>query len=179
VLAFLTLRLTLGFSMKASFKNVTKTRAFTLLEVLVALLIFSLGAVVLGSAYLNLLNSYVAVGRGTEYLQDIALVRQQLMTQPDLTTAQNGDEFDTLQIDPNKAVAHIKWNAAIESAGTADLFNVTLTCVISTTDISTPTKTVIQNFTLLRPTWSDPTEQTTLRQAAATRIGQMQGTIQQ
>ena len=165
--------------MKSFKNNSSKNKAFTILEVLVALLIFSLGAVVLGSAYLNLLNSYVAVGRGTEYQQDIALVRQQLMTQPDLTTAQNGDEFDTLQLDPNKPVSHVKWQADIEPAGVPDLFNVTLTIVISTTDISTPTKTVVQNFTLLRPTWSDPADQTTLRQAAATRIGQLQGTIQQ
>ena len=37
---------------------------FTLVEVLVALAIFALGAVVLGSAYLNVLNSYEAVSRG-------------------------------------------------------------------------------------------------------------------
>ena len=165
--------------MKSLNQNSSTLRAFTILEVLVALLIFSLGAVVLGSAYLNLLNSYVAVGRGTEYVQDIALVRHQLMTQPDLTTAQNGDEFDTLQLDPNKPVSHIKWQADIQPAGVTDLFNVTLTIVISTTDISSPTKTIVQNFALLRPTWSDPADQTTLRQAATTRIGQLQGTIQQ
>jgi prepilin-type N-terminal cleavage/methylation domain-containing protein len=164
--------------MKSLNQNSSPLKAFTILEVLVALLIFSLGAVVLGSAYLNLLNSYVAVGRGTEYAQDIALVRQQLLTQPDLTTAQNGDEFDSLQLDPNKPVSHIKWQADIQSAGVTDLFNVTLTIVISTTDTSTPTKTIVQNFALLRPTWSDPADQSTLRQTATTRIGQLQGKIQ-
>jgi prepilin-type N-terminal cleavage/methylation domain-containing protein len=164
--------------MNNAFSYLKSKRGFTLLEVLVALLIFSLGAVVLGSAYLNLLNSYVAVGRGTEYQQDLILVRQQLMTQPDLVTAQNGDEFDTLQLDTSKAASHIKWSAGIESAGTTDLFNVTLTCVISTTDTTTPTKTIIQNLTLLRPTWSDPIDQTNLRQTATQRINELQGKVQ-
>jgi len=50
-------------------------RAFTLLEVLAALAIFALTAIVLGSAYLNILNSYAVVGRGTEDAQDIAFAR--------------------------------------------------------------------------------------------------------
>ena len=37
---------------------------FSLLEVLVALMIFALSAIVLGSTYVNILNSYEAVARG-------------------------------------------------------------------------------------------------------------------
>jgi hypothetical protein len=34
---------------------------------------------------------------------------------------------------------------------------------------------VTENFMLLRPTWSDPAAETTLRQAAASRIALVQG----
>lgn len=148
---------------------------FSLLEVLVALMIFAVAAVMLGSAYLNILNSYVVVGKGTQGQQDIAFARQELLTQPDLATAQNGDEFDAPVTDTGKPPNHIKWTADIEPAGTTDLFTVTMKCVITTSDPATPTRTVTQTFTLLRPTWSDPADQTKLRQAAVQRIAALQG----
>jgi prepilin-type N-terminal cleavage/methylation domain-containing protein len=41
------------------------------------------------------------------------------------------------------------------------------------TEPSAPTpETVVENFMLLRPTWSDPAARSTLRQAAADRIAQ-------
>jgi general secretion pathway protein I len=152
---------------------------FSLLEVLVALMIFAVAAVMLGSAYMNVLNSYVVMGKGTESLQDIAFARMELLTQPDLTTAQKGDEFDTPVTDPSKPKAHVAWTADIEPAGTTDLFNVILTCVVRTDDPTTQPRTVTQSFTLLRPTWSDPTDQTKLRQAATQRIAVLQGRAQQ
>jgi len=84
-------------------------RAFTLIEVLVALAIFAMVSIVLGSAYLNVLNSYAAVGRGHEDDQDIAFVRQQLLTQPDFTTAQNGDQYT--RVDGSQ----VTWSAAIDA----------------------------------------------------------------
>ena len=152
---------------------------FTLLEVIVALAIFALIAVVLGSAYLNVLNSYVAVGRGTQNQQDIAFARQELLTQPDLASARNGDEFDAPTADSSRPPTHLKWTADIEPTDTTDLFTVTLTCVITTTDAKTPAQTFTQTFALLRPTWSDPTDRTNLRQAAAQRIAVLQGRAQQ
>ena len=152
---------------------------FSLLEVLVALMIFAVAAVMLGSGYLNILNSYVVVGKGTESLQDIAFARQELLTQPDLPAAQEGDEFYAPTTDAGKPPNHVKWTADIKSAGTTDLFNVTLTCVITTAAPATPTRTVTQTFTLLRPTWSDPADQTKLRQSAAQRIAVLQGRAQQ
>jgi general secretion pathway protein I len=148
---------------------------FTLLEVLVALIIFAVAAVMLSSAYLNVLNSYIVVGKGMENLQDIALARQELLEQPDLTTAQAGDSFDTPVMDASKPRTHVKWTADIEPAGTTDLFNVTFTCVVTTDDPATPQKTFTQAFTLLRPTWSDPVDEKSLRQAAVQRIAELQG----
>jgi prepilin-type N-terminal cleavage/methylation domain-containing protein len=142
-------------------------RAFTLVEVIVALAIFGLVAVVLGAAYLNVLNSYAVMGRGSEDAQDIGYARQELLTQPDLQTAENGDEFDTA------TGKHVQWTADIQQANTTDLFTVTFTCQI-TSPQGQPHNDV-ETFMLLRPTWSDPTDQSTLRQTAATRIAVAQG----
>lgn len=144
-----------------------RSRGFTLVEVVVALAIFGMIAIVLGSAYLNILNSYVVMGRGSEDAQDIAFARQELLTQPDLQTAENGDEFDT--VDGN----HVQWTADIEPANTTDLFTVTFTCQIGTPQGRN--HDVTETFMLLRPTWSDPTDESTLRQAAVTRIAVFQG----
>ncbi len=142
-------------------------RAFTLIEVIVSLAIFAMIAVVLGAAYLNVLNSYAIMGRGSEDDQDISFARQELLTQPDLQAAENGDEFDTA------GGTHILWTADIEQANTTDLFTVAFTCQISSPQGKT--RTVTQTFMLLRPTWSKPTDESNLRQAAAARIAILQG----
>jgi prepilin-type N-terminal cleavage/methylation domain-containing protein len=141
-------------------------RGFTLIEVLVALLIFTLTAVVLGGAYLNVLNSYEVAQRSNVNDNDVTFARSQLLAMSDLPTAQAGAEFD----DGDR---HVKWTAEIDPADTTDLFTVTFTCVM--TEARVPTKTVVENFMLLRPTWSDPSARSTLRAAAASRIAVVQG----
>jgi general secretion pathway protein I len=149
---------------------------FSLLEVLFALMIFAIAAVMLSSSYLNVLTSYVVVGKGSGAEQDIAFARHELLTQADPVAAAAGDEFDAPQGDPSKPRTHIKWTADIEPANTTDLFNVTFTCVVTTSDATTPARTVTEVFTLLRPTWyADPTMESTLRQAAIQRIMVLQG----
>ena len=146
-------------------------RAFTLLEVLDALAIFALTAIVLGSAYLNILNSYAVVGRGTEDAQDIAFARQSLLSQRDLQTAENGDEFDTPQ------GHHVQWSLdqpPVPSPNVTDLFTVTFDCEIADAPSAQPRKHV-ETFMLLRPTWSDPTVRSTTRQNAAAAIKKAQG----
>jgi prepilin-type N-terminal cleavage/methylation domain-containing protein len=143
-----------------------RNRGFTIIEVLVALMIFCLTAVVLGGAYLNVLNSYEAAQRSNVNEGDVYYARSQLLTQSDLTTAQAGAEFDDGE-------RHVKWTAEIDPENTTDLFTVTFTCVI--TEPASLPKTVTETFMLVRPTWSDPTARTNLRAAAASRIALVQG----
>ena len=144
-----------------------RNRAFSLIEVLCALLIFALTAVVLGGAYLNVLNSYEAARRANVNDEDVYFARSQLLTQSDLPTAQAGAEFD----DDDR---HIKWTADIQPENTTDLFTVIFTCTI-TGPQGQPPRNVVETFMLLRPTWSDPTARSTLRQNAANRIALVQG----
>lgn len=132
-----------------------------------ALMIFGLTAVVMGGAYLNVLNSYEAAQRSNKNDGEVSFARSQLLAIADLQTAQTGAEFD----DGDR---HVKWTSEIEPTTTTDLFTVTFTCVISDPSASGP-RTVVETFMLMRPTWSDPTERTTLRQNAATRIALVQG----
>lgn len=134
-----------------------------------ALAIFALTAIVLGGAYLNVLNSYEVARRANLNDGDVSFARSQLLSQADLQTAVNGAEFD----DGDR---HVKWTADIEPAGTTDLFTVTFTCVVTEPSAPGP-RTSTETFMLLRPTWSDPTARTTLRQAAADRINKVQGRL--
>ena len=146
----------------------SKTRGFTLPEVMVALMIFAVAAVVLGASYVNILQGYQVAGRLTSEDRDVSFARQELLTQPDLKTAEKGDAFDTVD------GRHVSWTAQVTSASTTDLFLVEFTCEVTAPSPKPPTK-VVQDFMLLRPTWSDPTERTNLRQAAANRIAVLHG----
>lgn len=146
----------------------SRARGFTLPEVMVALTIFAVAAVVLGAAYVNILKGYQVAGRLTSEDRDVAFARQELLTQQDLKTAEKGDAFDTVD------GRHVTWTAQITSASTTDLFAVEFTCEV-TEPAPKPATRVVQDFMLMRPTWSDPTERTNLRQAAANRIAVLHG----
>jgi general secretion pathway protein I len=141
-------------------------RGFTIIEVLVALAIFAISAVVLGAAYLNVLNGYEIARRSNVNDGELYFARSQLLTQSDLPTAQSGAEFD----DGDR---HVKWTAEIDPANTTDLFTVTFTCTI--TEPAHDPRKVVETFMLVRPTWSDPTARSELRQNAANRIALVQG----
>lgn len=147
--------------------------AFTLLEVLVSLSIFAFAAVVLGSAYLNILNSYEAVSRGVQIGEDFAFARQIVLTEPDRKKLEQGGEFDTA------SGQRARWSVVIESTNVADLFAVAFTCEIPAATGVEPDR-MVQNFRLLRPTWSiDPAERSKLKEDAKTRILEVQGKLQQ
>lgn len=142
---------------------------FTLVEVLVALTIFAISAIILSAAYVNILLSYQIVSRVEQTNEDIAFARSLVLTEPDRTKLEQGGEFDTA------AGRRAKWSVDIASTTTADLFTVTFTCEIEDPAQTEPQKTV-QTFTVLRPTWSiDPAERSQLRQDAKNRIFELQG----
>ena len=140
---------------------------FTLLEVLVALAIFALAAVVLGATYVNALNAYEMAARHNEYAEDLRFVRAALLTQPDREKASAGGDLD---LGDNKRA---RWTADIAPTNTVDLFSVTWTCEITDPDRREPYRAT-QVMLLVRPTWSDPVERSKLLELAKERIMQMQ-----
>jgi len=160
--------------------HLSRRPAFTLVEVMVALAIFALSAIVLGSTYLNILNSYIAASKGTGEDPELAFCRQELLTQPDLNLAQAGDEYNTAEVAAQPGILaqngrDVKWTADIEPTTLPDLFTVTLTCVETSTALGAEAKTLTSTFMLLRPTWSQPADREPLMQNETTRIEQAQG----
>jgi len=146
----------------------TRLAGFTLVEVLMAIAIFALSAVILASAYVNVLNSYMIVERTAHSSADVSFARSIVLTEPDRKKLEQGGEFDTID------GRHTKWEVEVLSTSTADLFTVNFTCTISAVGELEPQKTG-QTFTVLRPTWSiDAAERSKLREAAKTRIAEMQ-----
>ena len=145
-------------------------RAFTLLEVLVALSIFALAAVVLGSAYVNVLTSYAAVARAGQVDEDLRFARAALAAEADRERAEEGGDFEGTD------GRRVRWRAEIEPAGVADLFVVTFTCELAEAGTGR-VETVTEVFRLLRPTWSEELERETLRAEARDRILKLQGRV--
>jgi general secretion pathway protein I len=165
-----------GNGRPADFRPEAKTKnqkpktdlGFTLLEVLVALAIFALAAVVLGGTYVNALNAYEMAARRNEYAVDLRFVRATLLTEPDREKAAAGGDLD---LGDNKR-AH--WQAEITPTGVVDLFSVAWTCEIIDPDRREPYRAA-QTMLLLRPTWSDPVERSKLLEQAKERILELQG----
>lgn len=152
-----------------NFTRASRARGFTLVEVLVALCIFAMVAVVMGSAYLNVLNAYESVSRGMQINEDFNFARQQVLNQPDRKKLEQGGEFDTA------SGRRARWSVEIESTTVADVYKVAFTCEIS--DPARPeADKQTETFMLLRPTWViDPGERGKLKENAKTRILELQG----
>jgi len=91
-------------------------RGFTVVEVLAALSIFAFAAVMMASAYLNVLNSYEAAARGAVVDEDFAFARQQVLREPDPRRLEEGGEFETA------GGRRAKWSAEIAPTTIADVY---------------------------------------------------------
>lgn len=153
-------------------RRVARRRGFTLLEVLIALAIFAVAAVVLASAYLNILNGYEVAARANQSDADVTFARSLVLQEPDREKVEQGGEFETAN------GSRVRWSAEIASTNTADLFAVTFTCEVTIPQGQGGTgqpETTVQRFTVLRPTWSvDTAERDRLREEAKTRIAELQ-----
>ena len=147
----------------------SRSQAFTLVEVLVALCVFAMAAVVLGASYLNVLTSYEVVARGTQVNEDFGFAREQVLREPDRKKLDQGGEFETT------GGRRAKWSVEITSTNVPEVFNVAFTCEISG---STGADTVKQTqvFSVLRPTWvTDVPERDKLKEELKARIYELQG----
>ncbi len=153
--------------MRAGARKPETIRAFTMLEVLVALAIFATMAVVLVASYLNILTAYEVAGRGPAGESDVRFARDMLLAEGSLDAALEGADFEGAD------GGRVKWKAEIEPTETADLFQVTFTCEIEAAK-ETPARTVVETFRLLRPTWSQPADREALRAESRQRILDLQ-----
>lgn len=147
-----------------------RTRAFTLLEVLVALAVFGVAAVGLGAAYVNVLNAYDLAGRGHAHEDDVRFARAQLLAEADPKKVEEGADFDGIN------GARVRWRGEIEPTQMPDLFQVTFTCEINETGKESRPP-VVETFVVLRPTWSEGVDSSKLREDAKERIMELRQKI--
>lgn len=137
--------------------------AFTLIEVLIALAIFTGMAVVLGSAYLNVLNAYELAGRSAFADEDVRFARAALLAEADRDAAEKGGEFD------GGNNRRVRWSSVIEQTDTPDLFSVTFLCEVNSPEMKQPQVTQ-EVMRVLRPTWSKADERGKLKAKTRDRI---------
>ncbi len=138
-------------------------RGFTLVEVMAALVIVAMSAIVLGAAYINVLQGYENAKRATRTNTEVAFAREILFHIADLDQAEEGGDFQTVEGES------VDWQATIEPTDVADLFTVTLEVQLPPNDKG-ERETVAEVFRLLRPTWSEDADRDQLRQEARARI---------
>lgn len=139
----------------------TRGRGFTLLEVLLALAIFSIAVVVLASAYLNIIEGLESVKTDREFEQETRWVRELVLREADRAETEKGGEARTA------GGAAVRWTARIAPAAVADLFTVELHV-----ELERDGKRRVQDerLSVLRPSWSEPVERGKLFEAAKQRI---------
>ncbi len=139
-----------------------RRRAFTLLEVLLALALFASAVVVLTSSYLNIIEGLESVRGDREFEQEVRWVREQALLQADLKELEKGGETKT------PAGATLVWTAQVEAAAVADLFTVDLH--VEMTAEREKKREYNERLTVLRPAWSEPVERGKLFEEAKRRI---------
>lgn len=142
-----------------------RNRAFTIIEVLAALAIFAMAAIVLGAAYVNVLNGYAHAERATKVDADLRFAREILFRQADLEKVEEGDEFETA--DGRRVI----WKAVVEPTLVADLFEVEFEVELIGGQTGEG-EVFTERFRLLRPTWSEDNDRDQLRQEARDNLTQ-------
>jgi len=140
-----------------------RRRGFTLLEVLIALVVFATAAVALAAAYLNVLSAYHFANYVDAHGEDVRFARAQMLAEPDRTKAEDGGDFET-------SAGRVSWKAKIAPTNTADVFEVTFTCDIADSSAKEPSRPVVETFFVLRPSWSEGVDSAKLREKAKERI---------
>jgi len=146
-----------------------RKKAFTLIEVLVALSIFALAAVGLGAAYSNVLLSRMALKEKGVGEEDFARCRAAMLETANFADIEKGGDVYL----PDDRMA--RWKGKIEPTTVADLFWVTITVEIQATAGGSYGAPREQSQWILRPTWSVESDRTKLLADAKERLLKTRG----
>lgn len=133
--------------------------AFSLVEVLAAIALFSVAVVVLTAAYVNVLNNIDSVKVDRALEQELEFVRQQVLLEPELENVEEGGDL------PTATHGAATWSAVVTpSELVADLFRVDLSIELAGDGDRIAARTVSQSFHVLRPSWSEPLDREKIRE---------------
>ena len=147
-------------------------RAFTLIEVLVALAIFAIAAVVLGAAYSNLMLAHASIRDRDGSDAEIVWAREAMLLEPDRAVVERGG--DIVLPDGRNAT----WRATVAPTSVSDLFDVTLELSAPPPSGTGDLVRVSETLRLLRPTWSTAAERKDLRDRATQRLKRQREAMQ-
>jgi hypothetical protein len=134
--------------------------------VLMALALFAISAVVLVSAYINVIFGLESVRVDRVLEQEMAFVRSFILTAPDLEAVEEGGEL------PSGGLGYAYWEAELEPTEVADLFVVYVTITLEgTREVEEKSRT--ERLIVLRPSWSEPIEREELRAASKERLAEL------
>ena len=154
--------------MSISRHRVPGQEAFTIVEVMVALLIFSLAAVMFTTTYVNVLTAYERASGQNDYADTLQFARACLFAIADIEQAEEGDSFESAN------GQRATWRCTeIEPTLIPDLFDVTFECEIISDSSDLPSTTIVEKFRMLRPTWSIPADREALRLDTRQRIEEL------
>ena len=134
-----------------------------MVEVLVALVIFAVSAVVLGASYLNVLNNYELIRQNQAMEEDVRFIRKLVLEETDREELEEGGDFESLYL------GLVSWRTFLEETPTPDLFLVRIEIEYEGSD-ETPGGMEVQEFYALRPDWSDPVVRDQLRAESEERF---------
>ena len=140
----------------------TNEKGFTILEVLVAVVIFAGAATVLVASYINILGNFEASRIKTNFDEELAYVRAELQLISEFEDAVDGGEFDM-----GNGVSGL-WYSEIEMTEVPNLFSVNM--FVEMVNADGERMDLNQNFYLLRPTWGEPDEVDRARQDLQERM---------
>ena len=139
-----------------------KLSGFTILEVLVAVVIFAGAATVLVASYINILSNFEASRIKTNFDEELAYVRAELQLISEVEEAMDGGEFDM-----GNGVSGT-WYSEIEMTEIPNLFSVTM--FVDMVDAEGERMELDQLFYLLRPSWGEADEVDRARQDLQERM---------
>lgn len=135
-------------------------QAFTLVEVLVSLAIFALAAVVLATAYVNVLDGYRSQEQSRRASQGMQLARIVVLTQPDRQILEAGGALNLPDHD------RLVWAAEVKPTTIADLFAVVLDARVTGGQGWHRQERIM----LYRPAWSETHQRDQLRENSRDRL---------
>lgn len=139
-----------------------RRKGFSLIEAVIAIAIAGIAFFMLTETFFNVLLTLESLESQHDYQKDVRFVRSKVIQLSDREEVEEGGEITTLDL------GEARWEAEIEETGTTDLFRLLLQVEFENPDGDpVPYREVLY---LLRPTWSDPIERSSLLEEARKEI---------
>lgn len=131
-----------------------QNKGFSLIEIIVAIAIAGMAFAVLTQTFIYTLEALHGMKNQNHQQPDTRFVRSQVIMEANRDTFEQGGDLETLNM------GTVRWEAIVEDTRTVDLFKVQLRMEFNPPDRDRFVEE--ETLWLLRPTWSDPMDRSSL-----------------